>query len=185
MVAFPPRALAALFALGLLAVAPPARAADVQFGPKDVATVFYIGKSDDKNRVDYGIRLDGDCVPIGNSAVFGYWREFESTPVVLSNLSFLDKIPYGFKDQGLVSRTATGADYFVRLKQFDRTIAIGTKKEADGTCSATARAKIGTTGIAQLVSVFAKLSGPFSVYYIDIHGKDFATGAPILERVNK
>ena len=184
MVAFSPRALAALLGLGFLAVSPPARAADVQFGPKDVATVFYISKSDDKNRVDYGIRLDADCVPVGNSAVFGYWREYEYTPPHINGLSILDRIPYGISSQGLVSRTATGADYYMRLRQFERTIAIATKKEADGTCSAIARAKINGS-VAQFVFVYAKLAGPFSVEYIDIHGKDFATGAAIVERANK
>jgi hypothetical protein len=180
-----PRVLAATVALGLGLVAVPANADEVRFGAHDVATVFFISKSDDNNRVDYGIRLDADCIPVGNSAVFGYWREFEHAPPVrITSWSFLDKIPYGFSDQGLVSRTPTGADYFVRLKQFDRTIAIATKKEADGTCSATPRAKIGGA-VAQLVFVYAKLAGPFSVSYIDIHGKDFATGAAILERVNK
>jgi hypothetical protein len=179
-----PRALAAVAAVALSAVAVPALADGVQFGAKDVQTVFYISKSDDKNRVDYGIRLDADCFPVGNSAVFGYWREFEYSPVRISGLSLLDRIPYGISSQGLVSRSATGADYYIRLKQFERTIAIATKKEADGTCSAIARAKI-NAGIAQFTWVYAKLSGPFSVEYIDIHGKDFATGADLVERAKK
>jgi hypothetical protein len=185
MVAFSSRAPGVLFGLALLAFASPVLADDIQFSPSDVATVFFISKSDDRNRVDYGIRLGADCVPVGNSAVFGYWREFEkSPPVRLSGLSLLDRIPYGISSQGLVSRTATSAEYFVRLKQFERTIAIATKKEADGTCSATPRAKI-NGAVAQLVYVYAKLAGPFSVDYIDIHGKDFTTGAAIVERANK
>ncbi len=177
--------LAAAIGFGLLAAPAPARADEIRVGPHDVATVFFISKSDDHNRVEYGIRLDADCMPVGNSAIFPYWRDFEHAPPVRTyGLSFLDKIPYGISDQGLVTKTPTSADYFVRLKQFDRTIAILTKKEADGTCSATPRAKIGG-GVAQLVSVYAKLAGPFSVDYIDIHGKDFATGAAIVERVNK
>jgi hypothetical protein len=170
--------------LCVLAVSVPAHADEVRFGPHDVSTVFFINKSDDKNRVDYGIRLDADCVPVGNSAVFGYWREYEYTPPHINGLSILDRIPYGISSQGLVSRTATGADYYMRLRQFERTIAIATKKEADGTCSAIARAKINGS-VAQFVFVYAKLAGPFSVEYIDIHGKDFATGAAIVERANK
>jgi hypothetical protein len=177
-------ALGACLFGAIVAIAPSARADDVVFGPHDVATVFFISKSDDKNRVDFGIHLDGDCVPVGGSAVFSYWREFEHAPPVrLHGLSLLDKIPYGIDGQGLVARTPAGADYVVRLKKFDRPIGIATRKEADGTCTAKARAQI-QGAVAEFVSVYAKLAGLFSVDYIDIHGKD-ASGAPIVERVKK
>jgi hypothetical protein len=179
------RRLALVLGLAAFAAAMPAYADEVQFGPHDVVTVFFITKSDDKNRVDYGIRLDADCIPVSNSAVFGYWRDFEHTPPGrTSGFSLLDRIPYGISSQGIVTKTAAGADYFMRLKQFERTIAIATKKESDGTCSATPRAKI-NGNVAQLVSVYAKLAGPFSVEYIDIHGKEFATGNAITERAYK
>jgi len=35
--------------------------ADPHFGPHDVATVFYVSKSENRNRVDYGLHLDADC----------------------------------------------------------------------------------------------------------------------------
>lgn len=161
-----------------------ARADDVQLGPHDVSTVFFISKSDDKNRVDYGIHLDENCFPVNDHAVFPYWRELERTPVRIHGINFVERIPYGFSGQGLVSRSATSADYYVRLRQLDRVVGIALKKQADGTCSATPRAMIGGV-VAILVSVFAKISGPMSVDYIDIHGKDFNSGAPIDERVRK
>jgi hypothetical protein len=45
-------------------------------------TLFFISKSDDENRVDYGMRLDSKCAPYGDESVFPYWREFEPLPPV-------------------------------------------------------------------------------------------------------
>jgi hypothetical protein len=169
----------------VLAAAAGARAEEVHFSPWDVQTVFYISKSDDRNRVDYAIRLDADCMPFGDAPVFPYWREFENSPPVRTHpISFVERVPYGISAQGLNKKNANGADFYVRLRQLDRVIGIATRKEADGKCSATPRATIGGI-VAQLLSVFAKLAGPFSVDYIDVHGKDFASGAPIDERIKK
>ena len=50
-------AFAALLAVVLGGVSD-AKAGEPPFGRFDVRTVFYISKSDDHNRVDYGIHLD-------------------------------------------------------------------------------------------------------------------------------
>jgi hypothetical protein len=162
-----------------------ALAAEVVFGPNDVATVFFISKSDDRNRVDYGIRLDASCAPVSDDAVFTYWREFERSPPVRTHpTSVIDRIPYGFAEQRVLKRTATGGEHLVRLRQLGRPIAITTKREADGRCSAAARTTVnGAT--ARLLSVHAKLSGPMSVDYIDVHGRDLASGAAIDERIKR
>ena len=165
-------------------VTPAAQAADVVFGPHDVATVFFIAKSTDGNHADYGIRLDATCSPVNDDALIMYWRELDKTPVRTHGFSLLDRIPYGVSDQRVTQRSDSGGEYAVRLKQFTRPIAITTKKEPDGRCSATARSTI-NGGTAQLLSVFAKLSGPLSVDYIDVFGKDLATGASITERIKK
>jgi hypothetical protein len=162
-----------------------AHAGVVNFGANDVQTVFFINKSDDHNRVDYGIHLNEHCAPTGDDAVFPYWRVFENSPPVRTQpLGMLEYVPYGFSEQRLVHRTQTGGDQLVRLKQLDRPIAIRARK--DGTaCVATAYARIGGVEGAQLVSVYAKLAGPMSVDYIEIHGKNPATGADITERVHR
>lgn len=163
-----------------------AQASPIQFGPNDIETVFFISKSDDRNRVDYGIRLTGHCAPVNDDAVFPYWREFENSPPVRTHsLGMFEYVPYGFAEQRLVHRTLAGGDQLVRLKQLDRPIEVSTKKEADGHCSAVARARIGGVEGATLVSVYAKLAGIASVDYVDIHGKNPQTGADITERVNK
>jgi hypothetical protein len=159
--------------------------ADVPFGANDVATVFFISKSDDHNRVDYGIRLNDHCAPTGDDAVFPYWRELEKNPVNLHSLNIFEYVLYGFSEQRLVHRMMTGGDQLVRLKQLDRPILVTTKKEADGHCSAQARARVGGVEGAIFTSVYAKLAGPMSVDYVDIHGKNPQTGADIVERAHK
>jgi hypothetical protein len=171
---------------GVIAMPGDAYAGAVHFGSYDIETVFFISKSDDHNRVDYGIRLDDHCAPVNNDAVFPYWREFEhSPPVRIHTLGMFEYVPYGFADQHLVQRTATGGDYFVRLKQLTRPVLITTKKEADGHCSAVAKARVANIDGAIFTSVYAKLAGIASVDYIDIHGKHPQTGADLVERVVK
>ena len=178
------RSLLVLFAV--LTQSSDAHAGAVNFGANDVQTVFFISKSDDHNRVDYGIHLNANCAPTGDDAVFPYWREFEPPPPVRTHtLGMFEYVPYGFAEQRLVHRSQNGGDQLVRLKQLDRPIAVRARKEADGHCSAIAYARVGGVEGAQLVSVFAKLSGATSVDYVDIHGKNPQTGADIVERVKK
>lgn len=170
----------------VLACAGDARADAMQFGTNDIQTVFFISKSDDHNRVDYGIRLSDHCAPTGDAAMFPYWREFENSPPVRTHsLGVFEYVPYGFSEQRLVHRSPTGGDQMVRLKQLDRPILVRSKKEADGHCTAIAYARINGVEGAELTSVFAKLAGAMSVEYIDIHGKNPQGGADLTERVRK
>ncbi|MEP7120549.1 MAG: DUF4833 domain-containing protein [Byssovorax sp.] len=172
--------------LGGLAFAPaaPAQASEITFGSHDIQTTFFISKSDDRNRVDYGMRLDAACAPYGEEAVFPYWRELEKSPDRKVSLSMLDQIAFGIAEQRTIARTETGGEYTIRLKQVDRLIEITTKKEADGTCSALTRSAVNGAQV-QLVSVFAKLAGFASVDYIDVFGKDLQSGAAVTERIKK
>jgi hypothetical protein len=162
-----------------------ARADTTSFGSNDIQTVFFINKSSGINRVDYGIRLNEHCAPINDESVFPYWRELDKNPVNMHSLNIFEYVPYGFSEQRLVHRTLTGGDQLIRLKQLDRPILVTTKKEADGHCSAQARARIAGVEGAVLTSVYASMTGPMSVDYIDIHGKNAQTGADLVERVRK
>ena len=64
-----------VFALAMT-VGGDARAEAIVFGPRDVETVFFVTKSSDRNRVDYGIRLSERCAPVNDDAMFPYWRDF-------------------------------------------------------------------------------------------------------------
>jgi hypothetical protein len=174
---------------GLMGRATDARAEEPTFQRFDVPTTFYISKSDDHNRVDYGIRLDAHCAPIRDEAVFPYWREFEkSPPVRVHTLGVFEFIPYGISEQRILRRTPTGGEHFVKLRQFEKTpVTITTRQEADGHCTSQARAVINGKE-AELSFVYVTLGkGGLTptVQFVDVHGKDLETGHEVTERLRK
>lgn len=171
--------------LALAALSTPASAAGgVQFGPSDIPTVFFISKSDDHNRVDYGMRLTATCAPMNNDAVFPYWREFENPPVRTKRLGTFEYLGYGISEQRLVRSGHPDAAYLVRLKQFrQRPVWITTSVNESGRCQSRARTAIGAVPFAELSSIYVKLAGPLSVEYILLKGRDAATGKAVEEKI--
>lgn len=174
-----------MLTLGSGLTAAPAQAEDKPaIGPHDVPTLFFINKSDDKNRVDYGIRLDADCVPSEKNAVFPYWRIFENAPPVRTwDLNMLDRLAYGIATQRMISRTANGSEYYLRLRAIHRELYIKTAKGADGRCTALTYISMAGQERAELLSAYVKLRRPMSVEYLEIHGKHGTTGEPLSERI--
>src|SRR5579863_3847843 len=152
-----------------------------ELAARDVSTVFFISKSDDHNRVDYGMRLDDHCVP-KHDAVFPYWHEFEPVERTHPLGAFEDRA-YGVADQHEIARVAGGADYSVTLKRFDRPIEISVRKQANGQCSTVAHTTIDAIDQAEFSDAFAQLGGLFQVDYIELHGRDPKTGAKLSERI--
>jgi hypothetical protein len=186
-----PRTLGLLFGIlagGMLRI-PDARASEPNFLPFDVQTVFYISKSDDRNRVDYGIHLDEHCVPTQDDAVFQYWREFENSPPVrIHTLGLFEYVAYGTSEQRTIRKSPVGSLHVIRLRQFNKNaIAIYSRKEADGRCSSRARTVINGKD-SELTYIYVKLFrgglAP-SVDYIDVHGKDPDSGHDVQERIKK
>lgn len=154
------------------------------FGPFDVQTVFYIAKSNDKDRVDYGMRLDEHCAPVADDAVFPYWRILQLGPPVRSHpLKFLQYFAYGVAKQHILDKGPGGGKYMIRLKQVDRDMLIVSKRDQDSHCVATAYTKIQSVDNARLDYVFAKVAGPMSVDYVDVHGTDPNSGQSLVERL--
>lgn len=179
-----PRGAAPLLAAALALLGADARASDPAFGSNDVATAFFVSKSDDRNRVDYGVRLDADCAPVGDSPVFPYWREFENSPPVRTHsLGWLEYLAYGVSEQKLLRRGEGGAELAVKLKAVARDLVVETKRGADGRCQATVRCTIAGTSGAELSSAHVKLRRALSVEYIDLFGRDPSTGASLVERI--
>ncbi len=177
-----PVASIALFAL---AAAPDRVAADQpEFGPNDVPTAFFINKSDDHNRVDYGVRLDATCRPVGSEPVFPYWREFENAPPVRTHgLKWIERFVYGLGKQRIVRHEPAGAEITVRLKKLDREVVISTSRTPEGRCTSIARTHIGRLDAALLHSAYVKLYRPMSVEYVEIRGTDPDSGEPVTERL--
>jgi hypothetical protein len=156
------------------------------FGPFDIQTAFYISKSNDRDRVDYGMRLDQHCAPVGDEAVFPYWRELEHAPPVRSHpITFFQNLAYGFSDQHVLSRAASGGQYHVQLKQVERPILIVTSRDASAHCKATTYTEIKGSKNAKLDHIFVKVAGAMSIDYLDIFGSDPKTGAPLVERLQQ
>lgn len=179
-------ALRVALALGLTMLTRSALAAELSFGANDVETLFFISKSDNRNRVDYGIRLDSHCAPYGDEPVFPYWRDFEASPPVRTKpLGTFSGMAYGISTQKVVKRTSSGGEATIRLKQVGRTIFIKTSRAEDGRCKALVRTQIGSVPYAELLSIFVKLAGPLSVSYIDVKGKNLQTAKLIQERLSR
>lgn len=164
---------------------------EIKFESFDIPTAFFISKSNDSNRVDYGLRLNKDCHPKDPSEpVFYYWREFEPPPPVRTHeVNWMDKIGYGISDQKTLRVTNDGAEISMVLKQVDKPIKIKVFKNPDAgpkntaPCSSTVTTAIAGVPDALMQSVFVKVSGPISIDYIDIHGIHPKTHLPIEERI--
>jgi hypothetical protein len=169
-----------LLALGLL---PPlvALAEEIEFGPQDIATVFFIDKSDDGSRVDYGMRLSPGCYPKEDEPIFPYWREFDPPPPVRTHgLKFYEYLAYGVSEQEEVRRGPNGVEFRLRLKQIDRDLFVTTSRQPDGKCKATVRTRVGKVADAELLSAHVTVGSPVKV---EIRGRDPKTGSPIEERL--
>jgi hypothetical protein len=155
----------ALAAVALTTLSSIALANEPRFGANDLETLFFISKSDDHNRVD--------C-------------EFEPPPPVRTKpMGVFARMGYGISTQRVLQRTAAGGETIIELKQVARVIFITTSRGANGHCSALVRTTIANVQYAELVSIFVRLSGFLSVSYVDIKGKDLATGKPIEERLRR
>ena len=177
------RAFSGFCALALTAGS--AHADPVVFGPRDVPTLFYISKSDNRDRVDYGIRLDASCRPTSADAVFPYWRDLERTPVSVHTMGTFAAMAYGVASQRLEHKTESSVEEKIVLKQVDRPIWVTTSKSDDGHCKAVVRTKIGAVERAELTSIYVKLGGLLSVEYVDVQGRNPATGETISERIKR
>lgn len=171
---------------GLLALsavtATVAHAGEQRFKANDIRTLFAIGKNTNRNEVQYGIRLDGECVPIGNEPVYAYWRDYEKGPEVTDDLSMLDRSVYGIRNQKVLARTVTESKILMSLKATpDRGIAVFIRKR-DGKCVAESIATI-NGGAAMLERVFVHVAGFMSVDWIELRGR--LNGQPAIERVKR
>jgi hypothetical protein len=170
--------------VALASIAAVARA-DVGFGPHDVPTIFFIDKSDDHNRVDYGIHLDARCHPASGSPMEVYWREFEGGRGghVTHGLNLFEGPVYGVGSQHVVETRDDGVVLDIDVRALSsRHLHVETQRGASG-CTARASLVIaGTT--AYLDHVHLTLGdGPGSLRYADIYGAAVDGGAATHEHV--
>lgn len=167
-----------------LAHAPAVHADANRFGPFDVRTMFVIGKNLDRNEVQYGIRLDKDCVPVGDEPVYAYWRQFEKGPEVTEDLNFLDKQGYGIAGQWVKVRSVDGSRVTVSLRATsERGISVFVKKLPNGKCSANAVTTV-ENAPARLEKIFVHVAGWLKIDWLEITGYR-ANGDKVVEHINR
>ena len=154
-----------------------------RFGAHDVRTVFFVAKSDDRNRVDYAIALDADCQPSSDQPIYPYWRRFEPGQPVIGELNTFDLQAYGIERQAVRSRADNGSWTELTLRQLPRRILVLSRPRPGGGCMAEAYGQIDGRH-ARLTSVFVQL-GLISVSRISIRGEDARDRSPIVEHLDE
>jgi hypothetical protein len=166
----------------LAVLAPLPRIASGQGRIRDVASVFFVAKSENRNQVHYGVHLDETCSPAGRAPVFAYWRMFEHGPLATEGLLPLEVPAYGVGEQRVLSHGPTGGQVAVSLRALPaRTIVIASRSQGDA-CVAGATTTIGGAP-ATLASVYAQLSWPFGVAYLTLAGRGLSDGREVREQV--
>jgi hypothetical protein len=165
----------------------PRALAQVQFGRTDVETIFFIDKSDDRNRVDYGIRLDRACRPVSSSPMVVYWREFEGGRGgrVTHGIAFYEEPGYGIGRLAVLEQTADGARLSVELRALSsRPVTLVTRREGE---RCTAVAELAIAGVrARLERVHLTLSGgPTFVDHVDLFGRAIEGDRAVRERIDR
>lgn len=166
----------------LVVLAPLPRIASGQGRFHDVASVFFVAKSENRNQVHYGVRLDETCSPAGRAPVFAYWRMLEHGPLATEGLLPLEEPGYGVGEQRVLARGPNGGQVAVSLRALPaRTIVISSRSQGDA-CVAGATTTIAGAPAA-LGSVYAQLSWPFGVAYLMLSGRDLTDGREVREQV--
>jgi hypothetical protein len=176
---------AALVLLLLLGLCPLHLLADTKPAPGAiVASVFFIAKSENKNEVHYAIQVDEQCRPFGNHPVYGYWRELESGPQVVSPLLHHELPAYGLNAPRAIRRDVSGGQVQLSLRGFpDRAVSVETFRGARG-CEARATTLI-LKQAAVLQSIYVKIGFLFSVDYAILRGQRLSDGSAVQEKIDE
>jgi hypothetical protein len=119
--------------------------------------IFLIAKSENKNQVQYVVRLDDRCAPVGRTPVSAYWRMLERGPNETEPLLPREARAYGLASQEVIASDASAGQVRAVLTAIPgRPLTIVTSRGSDGACHALATALIAGTP-AHLFSVYVRL----------------------------
>jgi hypothetical protein len=150
----------------------PAPAAGGQTVPQDTTEVplFSISKSENKNRVQYAVRVDRHCAPISEEPIFAYWQMLELGATRIEPLLAREVPAYGPASQTVLSRDADGGRIRLILKALPtRPILVQVFRASSGACQALSTVTISGSP-AHLYNVHAKLRWPGGVAYLLVQG---------------
>ncbi len=149
---------------------------------RDVRSVFFIAKSENKNQVHYGVHVDPSCAPVGVAPVFGYWRMFEHGPAATEPLLARETRAYGFAGERVLAKDPGGGRVLVTLSALEKRPIVVETYASGNACVATATTAIGGVP-ASLNNVFAQLRWPFGVDSLTLSGRALADGHAVRERI--
>ncbi|HEX4355727.1 MAG TPA: DUF4833 domain-containing protein, partial [Polyangiales bacterium] len=97
--------------------------------PAPLDSIFHIEKSENKNQVHYGVHVDTHCRPLGSQPMYGYWRELEKGPRVISDLLSHELPAYGLTAPRSIASAAEGGEIHIGLRGFpERPLAVQTAR---------------------------------------------------------
>lgn len=119
--------------------------------------VFTIAKSENKNQVQYVIRVDDHCAPLGGAPLYAYWRMLERGPTQTASILSQEVRAYGLASQQVVARSDSGGQVRAVMNALPgRPILVETARAPDGTCHALATTTIAAQP-AHLFNVYVRL----------------------------
>jgi len=147
------------------------------FGTWAVKSLFFIAKSENKNEVHYGVKIDEHCAVIGPEPVFAYWLLRERTPPAVEDLGFWEAPAYG-----IASQTVSGTTIRLVLRALgERPIDVRIAKGSGG-CDAAPMVTI-AKALARLHHVYVEVGffGPRSLTLVGVDG----AGTAVAEVITK
>jgi hypothetical protein len=134
--------------------------------------IFTVTKSENRNLVQYVVRLDPQCRPVTARPVYAYWRMLEQGPTITAPLLARELRAYGLASQQVVSPVTPGAVAAVRIVLAaitDRPVLVEVWRTTEGACRAVPSTRIAATP-AHLFNVYVRLKSPFGVEYLLLQG---------------
>jgi hypothetical protein len=145
--------------------------------------LFTVSKSENRNQVQYVVRVDEHCVPLTDTPIWAYWRMIELGPTRTEPLLGREHPAYGLEGQRVLERGAEGGRMRLALRAIpSRPIEVEARRSPAGTCVATCTMLI--LGVpAHLFGVYARLKWPVGLDYLIIHGWSLDGTHVVTERV--
>lgn len=145
--------------------------------------LFTISKSENRNQVQYVVRVDAHCAPLTDTPVWAYWRMMELGPTKTAPLLGREQPAYGMAGQWMLERGLEGGKIRLVLRAMpSRPIEIQTGRSAAGTCVATSTVLV-SGAPAHLFGVYVKLKWPIGVDYLLIQAWSLDGARIVTERV--
>jgi hypothetical protein len=171
----PVAACVVAMSFGRPALAAPSSAPATRVPP---ALLFSIAKSENKNQVQYAVRVNEQCVPLPGTPVFAYWRMLELGPNRVAPL-----LPRELRAYGIRRQTVDGqGNVRVVLNAVpSRAILVRSGRAPDGTCRASAQTTVAGSP-AYLFNVYLKLKW-LGIDYILLRGWSLDRTHVVTERL--